>query len=698
MVSFATPTLAGAMLPPPTPISQRPTMGLKRDSSYLDTDDEFGLTSSTNKRLKVAFDDNVDVRIMDDWSDKSLELVKEEIRVGIQRHLAPAEQKDDTQYARLLLLLGQDSFSGDAPSTKLLKRYIMALSAHIGSLGECSKLVLAALDLSWLGRDQEFVEVYMKFLIILASTHSKFISPIMDKAIAQFERLPASSGRLPSEEPVSRATMFDRLHDFIQTLLRRVPSASSVLVRMLKNQFPNELATVKGHVHYHRHILRLVGELPELKSEMMALIAQRLVEIDVQIQQDLDELEDEEEDKLIRRPQAVQNHADGDESDDSDVESVSESELTTTDEEQRLRELRLKVDKMDATQDLLFTYYAPSFEPGSTPYNNTAYKEMLSHFDNFIMTNRSRHAQFLLFHFAQTSPMYARHFTSHCLRIACDRNIASNNRLTACAYVASFTARASRISTKLVREITQTLCVYLDDMRHTYEPNCRGPDRKAYSMYYATAQALFYIFCFRWRDLIEEPSSVGSDDEGMSAEDILAEGRDLSWISGLKETLNKNMHSIMNPLKVCSAPIVGEFAKISNHLRFLYVFSLLERNKRIRLGQMSSSVSHAGGIDIGRRETAWDRKTGDVHHQLEPYFPFDPYNLSQSRRWLEGEYNTWKLPRGMKQEEDEEEEDDEDDSDDTEDEYDSDAESIPEDLTREPTGMLVSDAIPISSC
>jgi RNA polymerase I-specific transcription initiation factor RRN3 len=631
---------------------------------------------------------------MDDWSDKSLELVKEEVRVGIQRHLALGEQKDDTQYARLLQLIGQDAFSGDAPSTKLLKRYIMALSTHIGGLGECSKLVLAALDLSWLGRDDEFVEVYVKFLVILASTHAKFISPMLDKVVAHFERLPASSGRLPGEEPVSRATMFERLHEFIQTLVRRVPSASSVLVRMLKNQFPNDLATAKGHVQYQRHILRLVGELPELKSEMMALIVQRLVEIDVQIQQDIDELEDEEEDKLIPRARVDDDNADADDSDDSDIESVSESELTTTDEEQRLRELRLKVAKMDATQDLMFSYYAPSFTPDSTPYNNNAYKELLSHFDNFIMPNRSRHTQFLLFHFAQSSSAYARHFTTHCLKIACDRNIATNVRLTACAYVASFTARASHVTTKLVREITTTLCVYLDDMRHTYEPSCRGPDRKAYNIYYATAQALFYIFCFRWRDLIEEPTSLDSDDEGLSAEDILAEGRDLNWIAGLKDTLNKNMHSIMNPLKVCSSPIVGEFAKISNHLRFLYVFSLLERNKRIRLGQMSAYSPHSGGIDIGRRETAWDRKTGDAHHQLEPYFPFDPYHLPQSKKWLDGEYNTWKLPRGMKQDDDESE----DDADDSEDEYDSDGESIPEDLTREPTGMMAADAIPISSC
>ena len=47
-------------------------------------------------------------------------------------------------------------------------------------------------------------------------------------------------------------------------------------------------------------------------------------------------------------------------------------------------------------------------------------------------------------------------------------------------------------------------------------------------------------------------------------------------------------------------------------------------------------------------ERAWDRKSGDAHHQLEPYFPFDPYHLPISKRWVEGDYNEWKLPQGMR--------------------------------------------------
>lgn len=676
------------MPPPPTPIQKRPTMGLKRDSSYLDTDDEAGL-STTTKRLKVAFDDHVDVRIMDDWNDKSFELVKEEVRIGIQRHLAPPEQRDDAQYMKILQLLGQDAFSSEAPSTKLLAKYVAAIGGNVKELGECGKLVIAVLDLSWVGRDKEFVQAYTKFLLTLSTAHGKYISPVMERLVSPFERLPASTGRLPDEDIVSRATMFDRLHAVIKTMLAYLPSAGNALLRMLKQQFPNDMATAKGHLQYQRHALRIADVAPELKSEILSLIMQRLVDIDVQIQEDLEDLEDDDEDTLLQRPRQATDGAEPDDSDDSDIESISESELTTTEEEQKLRELRLKVAKMDGTQDLLFEYYEPFFKAEQSPQDNEAYQDLFSQFTNRIMPSRTRHAQFLLFHFSQISPNYAEYFVQSCLRITLDRNSAQSDRLTACAYVASFTARASHVPAATVQVVFHLLTQFLERMRVAYEPGCNGPSRKSYSQYYAVVQALLYIFCFRWRDLVVGSATPESDEENMQEEDVLAEGRDLVWQADIKELLNRNIQSKLNPLKVCSAPIVAEFAKIANHLRFLYVFSILERNKRVRLNAVSTSYGMGGITDVGRRETAWDRKTGESHFQLEAYFPFDPYHLPQSKRWLEGEYNEWKLPRGMKQDEEEEEEE----GSESEDEYESDNESIPEDLT----GPMAPDGISISS-
>ena len=152
-------------------------MGLKR--SYSDTDDEASL--HTAKRLKVAFSPNVDIKILDDsWNEKSFELVKEEVRVGIERH---ADLKHDVQYTKLVALLSQDAFDNEASSGKLLRKYLLALEARVNSLGECGKLVIAALDMAWLGRDEVFVGLYVRFLVSLASAQSKYIPAILERLV-----------------------------------------------------------------------------------------------------------------------------------------------------------------------------------------------------------------------------------------------------------------------------------------------------------------------------------------------------------------------------------------------------------------------------------------------------------------------------------------------------------------------------------
>ena len=62
------------------------------------------------------------------------------------------------------------------------------------------------------------------------------------------------------------------------------------------------------------------------------------------------------------------------------------------------------------------------------------------------------------------------------------------------------------------------------------------------------------------------------------------------------------------------------------------------------------------------RET---RAGDDLGYQLDAYFPFDPYQLPRSRRWLEGDYVEWRGIPGM---DDRDDESDSDMSSDTDDE------------------------------
>ncbi|QIW95746.1 hypothetical protein AMS68_001264 [Peltaster fructicola] len=661
MVSITThqPADMGTMLPPPTPVSvtKRPSYGLKRDSSYLDTDDEAGLSIST-KRLKVAFDPRVDVRIMDDrWNNKSMELVRQEVKLGIERHLA----NDDGQYNKLIQLI-QPETSADAVSSRLLIKYITSLEARVSQLSECGRLVIAALDVSWLGRDEAFLATYTKFLVSLATAHAKYLQTVMDKLVTFFAYLPSSMGKLPAEAVVSRSQMFSRLHTVLKTLTRQIPAGSNALVKALKMEYPNDLASSRSYLQYQKNMLLICDYAQEISAEIMAMIVQRVVSLDVQIQQDIEDMEDEAEERILHKDRPREDE----DSDESDNESVSSSEETSTEEEERLKELKLKVSKMDCTMDLLFEHYDPIIRDGTQPEDNEGFTQLLNHFLTLVLPNRTRHAQFLLFHFSQISVDHITLFAQRCLEQGFSDGVPTQ-RVQAIAYLSSFVARGTHLSKTTVQEIFGIFCEYLEQMRKRYEPSCRGPDRKSYMLYYAVAQAILYIFCFRWRDLvIHSPENDDADES--EEDDILADRGELDWLPGIREALQKNIFGPMNPLKVCAPAIVTEFANIARHVRFMEVLSKVEANKRLRLGQTYAYYGFPGGIDVGRRETAWDRKSGDAHHQLEPYFPFDPYHLPNSKKWIEGDYNEWKLPRGMKREDDDDDDglyddDSEDDSD-----------------------------------
>ncbi len=158
--------------------------GLKRKHTGSDFEDAF--PSSQTKRQKVAFDPDVEVRILEDWNErneKGLELVREEVRRGLEKHVAG----DSTGYDQLKHLLTAKPSSDDAPSTSLLRKYIVVLNSHVGLLNnKCSGLVHAILDCNWLVRDESFVGSYIRLLGSLISAHGGYTGPVLQMLVNSF--------------------------------------------------------------------------------------------------------------------------------------------------------------------------------------------------------------------------------------------------------------------------------------------------------------------------------------------------------------------------------------------------------------------------------------------------------------------------------------------------------------------------------
>ena len=478
--------------------------------------------------------------------------------------------------------------------------------------------------------------------------------------------------------------MQDRIHATLKYVLQLIPSASGALSNIIVDNFPFLTDTgrraKRSFVEYVRNLLRVTEYAPELKSEILDLLMERHMKIDVQAQADADDLEDDIEDLLLQDAPlsgADPLHRNGDEDatedgdDNSDVDSELGDDEDLDDDEQRENYLKLSIEKLDAGLDIVFKYYEPYFSKDNIADSQRIFDQLLSQFRKTVLpTYRSRHTQFILFHFAQTSSELATSFIDALDKVLKDKTRSPVLRISAAAYMASFIARGARVSTENVLYTFDTLAAYIDTLRKAAEPTCRGPDLRRYSTYYAAIQALVYIFCFRWRDLLNDPEDCADE-----TDEELLDGRELIWASGVKESFSQNFMSKLNPLKICAPEIVEEFARIAHHLQFLYVFQIIEANKRVRLSQQVNASSAA-------RETSLTGLTGERWHQLEAYFPFDPYRLPLSKKWMEGEYNEWKgvpepCPSGGQQDRD---------SSDGEDEEEASDEEMEDDRTETPDG------------
>jgi len=219
-------------------------------------------------------------------------------------------------------------------------------------------------------------------------------------------------------------------------------------------------------------------------------------------------------------------------------------------------------------------------------------------------------------------------------------------------------SRATFVDREGTRRVVGVLCGFMrahldgiDEMLRTDRDVVRnGPGMLGGSaqntVFYAVAQAVFLIFCFRWRDLMD----------GEEEEDVHAGKR--KWMPELS-VLQRSVISVLNPLRDCSRNVVMQFARIARATAFLYCYSILETNKRSESFALSSSVAGAseGVSSTGANNIHSALLNGMIDSEVNSFFPFDPYRLPKSRVYIEGVYREWSSVALDDEDEEEEEED-----------------------------------------
>jgi RNA polymerase I-specific transcription initiation factor RRN3 len=444
-----------------------------------------------------------------------------------------------------------------------------------------------------------------------------------------------TKANLPDTPPIAKDQIFDRLHSTVNYVLTLIPASRTVIGGILDSSFPYHTAPAKDFISHMKNLLSMTSYAPEQTSTVLRCIMEKALQIDVQVGIDIDPLDEEEQENLILivqqgmqdicggeiEPRAEEN-VDIDNANDDDDDDEDTAEMV-------LKRMKESMMKLDSAIDALFEYYETCCTD-DTSGSSREFAQLIDMFKKSILTtHNARHIQYLLFRFAQINKSVYLTFITALLKAAFNKNLAMPTKCAAISYIASFAARGAQIDDQTVRLLFNKLSLELEKLRKRHESVSSTPDPDKFRFYYNMFQALMYMFCFRWRAFLIEPQEDESDDG-------------YRWMPDIKENFNRHVMSPLNPLKVCAPVLVEMFAKVSNHLNFLYLYSKLETNKRVRLVRSVQFSTFA-------RESSLSHNIRESALQLASQYTFEPYLLPTSKKWIEKLYLNFNnlAPPGM---------------------------------------------------
>lgn len=164
---------AGPISAATKPPIRRPTLVRKRDEN----DDRS--SPLRTKKIKVTFDDNVEVKNLQEW-EKAPELVQDEVRRALQMHAIG----DDSGYHEIKNIYDPEAGEAEGRSPNTLKNYTTALLSNVTALNKsCSSLVYAVLKSSWINLADDYVAMYVRLLAHLVSTQGTFLPDVFDMLV-----------------------------------------------------------------------------------------------------------------------------------------------------------------------------------------------------------------------------------------------------------------------------------------------------------------------------------------------------------------------------------------------------------------------------------------------------------------------------------------------------------------------------------
>lgn len=373
----------------------------------------------------------------------------------------------------------------------------------------------------------------------------------------------------------------EKISEALCSVLELYPTACEPVAQLVEDRFPlhsNAKTSVELHRNFVHFVLFFCVRLPVLTEFFFALLVRKMIDIDLEISK-LD-------DKI-----------------DADV--VPDKELD------RMAQI------LDAMMMLLFEFMQRHL--AASVVNSDHYvKTMLTIFENTVLlTHKSRCVQFIYFYITSLKPAWSEEFLSKLLIMAYSEAAAPPKRLLSVAYLASFIARASFLTTKYTARTTQYLCQFARENLPAVEHFIsEGNSNTQVVMFLASLQAVCYILCFK-----AEVFALEIEDGQSVLQNLLLGG---ASHDSKRDCLLPVLESPCRPLSRIPEHIAKEFCR------------------SIRTLCPSAWTAARESLAQGRR----DRAKASSYYMgsvagLESCFPFDPYRLRHSSIFINGTYQTF---------------------------------------------------------
>lgn len=481
-----------------------------------------------------------------------------------------------------------------------LQRYLIALTSCSASLTkQYDTLVGTALNTRWAVCADKTVEEFIEFLTSLVSAQTYYLRACLRMIVKLFLPGVSKDGHLKTEDSEDLDKKFCHAHEALQAVLEVVPVVPQFLIPVLSENFPYMKKPTIFQASYVKNLLQITKYLPDLRSKILELVIDNLITIDVEIPKH--ELEHNE--AAIEEEDHTQFEV------DMDAANIVVEASASLDEDNCME--NEMADKLDILMEILFKYICEvTHINGEHSIDASAemFNELLLVFENVILpTHASCHVQFVMFQVCSFDQEFANSLLDVCWEKIKDPNTPAILRQACAAYIASFIARAKYIPIGTVQTCLDLVAEWIHSYIDMNDAGCLGPDVGKYGPFYSVCQALFYMFIFHHKQLLDREE-------------------------GLKYLRRLNLERIvtcrMNPLKVCLPTVVKMFAHITRQHELVFCYTIIEKNNRMTL-PVATPTSSRAVLNLS------------LMNQLDSFFPFDPYLLRRSSKFIKSFYQEW---------------------------------------------------------